>query len=201
MEYVETVKRENSLLLIPFLSVLAAFPFSNETNSDAEFAYGAGQINPLKAVNPGLIYDANEVDYTNFLCGLGYDKDQLQLVTGDNKTCSQAKNQTVWDLNCPSYTLSVSAPKYPASIHQSFYRTVTNVGSPKSIYNAKISAPSSLDIKVQPSILSFTALGQKLSFEMTIQGRIGTPILSSALVWDDGVHQVRSPIVVYVLRL
>ncbi|KAB5538750.1 hypothetical protein DKX38_016283 [Salix brachista] len=47
-----------------------AFSMSAETNPEAEFGYGSGHINPMKAINPGLIYDAGEEDYVKFLCGL-----------------------------------------------------------------------------------------------------------------------------------
>ena len=33
----------------------------------AEFAYGAGQIDPIKALNPSLIYEADEGDCCNFM--------------------------------------------------------------------------------------------------------------------------------------
>ena len=49
----------------------AAFPMSPKHNPDKEFGYGAGHINPLGAVHPGLIYDASEIDYVQFLCGQG----------------------------------------------------------------------------------------------------------------------------------
>ncbi|CAL0301474.1 unnamed protein product [Lupinus luteus] len=49
-----------------------ATQLSPKTNHDAEFAYGAGQIDPSKAINPGLVYDANEIDYVRFSCGQGY---------------------------------------------------------------------------------------------------------------------------------
>ena len=39
------------------------------TNLDVEFAYGAGLIDPFKAVNPGFVYDAGENDQLIFLCG------------------------------------------------------------------------------------------------------------------------------------
>jgi hypothetical protein len=51
--------------------------------------------------------------------------------------------------------------------------------------------------KVNPSILSFTSLDQKLSFALTIEGTTDKSIVSASLVWDDGTFQVRSPIVVY----
>ncbi|GAU50036.1 hypothetical protein TSUD_243580 [Trifolium subterraneum] len=54
----------------------------------AEFGYGAGEIDPVKALNPVLIYDANADDYFRFLCGVGFNKTILQKITRDNSTCS-----------------------------------------------------------------------------------------------------------------
>ncbi|TXG52436.1 hypothetical protein EZV62_021605 [Acer yangbiense] len=42
--------------------------------------FGAGHINPNKAMDPGLIYDINFQDYTEFLCGIGYDEKQMKIV-------------------------------------------------------------------------------------------------------------------------
>ncbi|CAK9135680.1 unnamed protein product [Ilex paraguariensis] len=175
----------------------AATPLGVATTPDAEFGYGAGHVNPTKAVDPGLIYDAGEIDYVKFLCGQGYNTTNLRQVTGDNTTCSEARNGIVWDLNLPSFALSTSPV---ISFSQNFSRTVTNVGSPRSTYNAKITAPQSVKIQVEPTVLPFTSLEQKLSFVVKVEGRIGSNTIESAsLVWDDGVHQVRSPIVVYSL--
>ncbi|KAK2968586.1 hypothetical protein RJ640_009414 [Escallonia rubra] len=167
-----------------------ASPMSITTSPDAEFAFGAGHINPTKAVNPGLVYDANQLDYMKFLCGQGYSTTLLQLVTGDTSNCSGATNGTVWDLNLPSFSLSTLPSQ---SVSRNFSRTVTNVGLPICTYNATILAPNTLNIHVEPSVLTFTSIGQKLSFVLMVQGTTG----SASLVWNDGMHQVRSPIVVY----
>lgn len=166
-----------------------------DTNPDAEFAYGSGHINPVKAKDPGLVYDAGEVDYVKFLCGQGYSTRQLQLVTGDQSTCSAENNGTVWDLNYPSYALST---KYGESITRTFQRTVTNVGTQKSTYKAIVNAPAGLKIQVQPNVLYFQSLGQKQSFVVTVEATMIKPMISGSLVWDDGLHQVRSPIVAHV---
>ncbi|XP_022746937.1 cucumisin-like [Durio zibethinus] len=173
-----------------------AYPMSSSINLDAEFAYGSGNLNPTKAVNPGLLYDSEEVDYIKFLCGQGYGTRFLQLVTGDNSTCSEATNGTVWDLNYPSFALFTSPLK---PISHAFNRIVTNVGSPMSIYRAKVTVPpGALKIQVNPNVLSFTSLGQKLSFVLTIEGKTDKSIVSASLEWDDGVHIVRTPIVVFI---
>ncbi|KAE8671940.1 Cucumisin [Hibiscus syriacus] len=175
-----------------------AFPMSSVNNLEAEFAYGAGHINPSVAVRPGLIYDAGEIDFINFLCGQEYNPKQLALITGSNSTCSEETKGTVWDLNYPSFALSTTPGN---SVTRVFHRTVTNVGSAVSTYKAVFKAPLGLVIQVQPSVLSFKSLGQKLSFIVTIGAKVGNSMISGALIWDDGVHQVRSPIVAYASLL
>ncbi|KAI8028859.1 hypothetical protein LOK49_LG01G00796 [Camellia lanceoleosa] len=99
---------------------------------------------------------------------------------------------TVWDLNMPSFALSTQSGK---AITRMFHRSVTNVGSPVSTYKATVVAPPGLEVGVEPSVLTFKALGQKQCFIMTISGTIEKIVLPGSLVWDDGVYQVRSPIV------
>ncbi|CAK9135677.1 unnamed protein product [Ilex paraguariensis] len=111
--YVKSFHPSWSPAAIKSALMTSSIPMSVATNPDAEFAYGTGQVNPIKALHPGLI----------------------------------------------------------------FRRTVTNIGSPRS------------------------TLGQKLSFTVKVGGRSirRNSTTSGSLVWDDGRHQVRSPIVVYSL--
>ncbi|KAI4313545.1 hypothetical protein L6164_026517 [Bauhinia variegata] len=172
-----------------------AKPLSSKINHEAEFAYGAGQIDPIKAVNPGLVYDAGESDYINLLCAQGYTTRLLRRVTGDNSSCPETTNATARDLNYPSVALQTQLAK---STNATFKRTVTNVGSSVSTYKATVTVSSQgLKIQVNPSVLSFTSLGQKQTFELSIERTIEEPVLSASLVWNDGNFQVRSPIVVY----
>ncbi|KAK4277905.1 hypothetical protein QN277_015826 [Acacia crassicarpa] len=170
-----------------------ARPLSPRTNRDAEFAYGAGQIDPIKAVNPGLVYDASEIDFVRFLCGQGYSTRTLQLVTGDNSSCSESAKAS--DLNYPSFSL----PTPPSNVTVSgiFRRTVTNVGSEKSTYKATVMGPPGLKIQVNPSVLSFTSSGEKQSFVVSVEGSLEASIVSASLIWSDDMIQVRSPIVVF----
>ncbi|KAI7994903.1 hypothetical protein LOK49_LG11G02579 [Camellia lanceoleosa] len=56
---------------------------------DLEFDYGSGHINPVGAIDPGLVFDlTDEADYIDVLCKQGYDTSTLRLVTGDNSTCN-----------------------------------------------------------------------------------------------------------------
>ncbi|KAB2010904.1 hypothetical protein ERO13_D10G238200v2 [Gossypium hirsutum] len=166
-------------------------PHATATNTDLEFAYGSGLINPSSAIDPGLVYDAGEIDYIKFLCGQGYSSKQLRLVTGDNKTgCTKATNGSALDLNYPTFALAVSLSGDDTYFSRDFHRTVTNVGSPVSTYNAIVNAPKELDIKVKPNALSFKSIGEKKSFVVTVAVKVGLPTVSGTLVWDDGVHKV-----------
>ncbi|PON53873.1 Subtilase [Trema orientale] len=176
-----------------------AHPLSADLNPEAEFAYGAGLINPLKAAYPGLVYDVVDADYANFLCGQGYSTKLLQIVTGNRKSSCPESSAVgaAPDLNYPAFVLSASSPS-DNSINHVFNRTVTNVGSPTSTYKAKLVAPAGLKITVNPSVISFTSLGEKKSYAVTVQGAVKKLVVSASLIWDDGTYQVRSPIVVYV---
>ncbi|KAK9123835.1 hypothetical protein Sjap_013437 [Stephania japonica] len=193
--YVKSFRPTWSPAALKSALMTTANPMSRFANPDAELAYGAGHINPVKAINPGLVYDAGAEDYVRMLCGQGYNTTTLRIVTGDISTCSESNNGTVWDLNYPSFALSVA--DNTSSFTKSFHRTVTNVGSPDSVYRAIVIAPRWLKIQVIPRVLSFKALGQMQSFVVTVRGRNVSRMISAALVWSDGAHQVRSPILVY----
>ncbi|XP_071708013.1 cucumisin-like [Rutidosis leptorrhynchoides] len=193
--YVKSLHPDWSPAAIKSALMTTATPMSPKKNTDAEFAYGSGQINPLKAAHPGLVYDAGESDFVSFLCGQGYNATHLKMVTGDNSACSGANNKTVWDLNYPSFALS--APQ-SGSLVRTFHRTVTNVGATKCTYQAKVVAPTGLVVKVYPSSLAFRTVGEKLSFVVTVTATIGSKALSGSLVWSDGVHDVTSPIIAFL---
>ncbi|KAG5020676.1 hypothetical protein JHK87_016531 [Glycine soja] len=57
---------------------------SHRVNKEAEFAYGAGQVNLTRTVNPGLVYDMDDFAYIQFICHEGYDVDPLYQCTDPN---------------------------------------------------------------------------------------------------------------------
>jgi len=183
-----------------YSSVITAHTMSPSKNRDAEFAYGSGHLNPSGAINPGLAYDSTKDDHIKFLCKLGYDEGRIRLITGDSRTsCSKKRDEEMLarDVNYASMSALVEAGK-PFTVK--FQRTVTNVGTANSRYCAKIIEPrSKIKVTVEPSFLSFTSLKEQKSFNVTVVGTglfSGVPV-SASLSWSDGIHTVRSPIVMY----
>ncbi|KAH7514032.1 hypothetical protein FEM48_Zijuj11G0045600 [Ziziphus jujuba var. spinosa] len=143
---------------------------------------------------------ASEADYIDFLCKQGYNS-TLSLITGENSsTCSITELGRGWNLNYPSLQLGVEDGQ---SIDAVINRTVTNVGSPKSTYTVNIYFPSSVTVNVEPSTLSFSAVGEKKSFTVMVKGSPITQqsIAPGVITWKDGVHSVRSPLVIYNIIL
>ncbi|EFJ12458.1 hypothetical protein SELMODRAFT_425502 [Selaginella moellendorffii] len=165
------------------------------------FSIGAGVIQPMKAIDPGLVYETAILDYILYLCSIGYSSKQVQNITGDTATSCPDGTSTPASLNYPSIGFNISVVK-SATIP----RTVTNVGDASSIYKARVEAPSDLrlSITVSPQELKFLNQGEKLSFNVTISlSSSKEPIASnpwafSSLTWDDGKHSVRSPIAVAI---
>ncbi|XWS38431.1 hypothetical protein CRYUN_Cryun19dG0131000 [Craigia yunnanensis] len=197
--YVKAAHPDWSPAAIKSALMTTATVLDPKKHEDLEFAYGSGQINPTQAVNPGLVYDANETDYIDFLCHHGYNTTTVRLITGDKSSvCTSTSPAPAWDLNYPSFSLAVEDG---LSIYGVFTRTVTNVGSPNSTYAALVSLQSGFSITVEPRVLSFSALGEKKSFTVKVTGPRSwqQPITSGNIIWMDGdyKYQVRSPVVVY----
>ncbi|KAL5730035.1 hypothetical protein ACHQM5_002911 [Ranunculus cassubicifolius] len=168
--------------------------------NDTEFGYGSGQVNPLRALHPGLVYDLTPSSYISFLCKEGYNGTTLALIFGGRYVnCSKYPEAQGSDgLNYPSMLLQVS--DLTARISGVFYRTVTNTENRKSIYKATVKSSKGLTISVVPNTLTFSRLGEKKSFKVVVKGKpLGSAsVLSGSFQWvDDSKHRVRSPIVVY----
>ncbi|KAI3982820.1 hypothetical protein MKX01_010303 [Papaver californicum] len=173
-----------------------AFDMINTGDPGREFSYGSGQIDPLKAINPGLVYHTFIEDYISMLCNVGLDAKKIRLIT--NRNCpSKIRSGNARDLNYPSLGAYVVDHK---PFNLTFRRTVTNVGTPYSTYYATIRTDSDkINGTVNPNFLSFESLTERKSFVVTVvgDGFDYSETATGSLVWSDGNHTVRSPLVVY----
>ncbi|KAJ7560942.1 hypothetical protein O6H91_03G006900 [Diphasiastrum complanatum] len=154
------------------------------------FDYGAGEINPIAAADPGLIYDAKPRDYLLFLCKAGLGSSQIQAISGLNFSCGP-KPPKISNLNYPS----VAITKLKKT--QIVKRTVTNVG-PMGTYSVSVQAPPGVHVDITPKSLHFGAQGERRKFKIKLtvsQSSKGKYVFGS-FTWSDGAHVVRSPIAV-----
>ncbi|KAM7272949.1 hypothetical protein ACFE04_027613 [Oxalis oulophora] len=155
--------------------------------------YGAGHIDPVRAMDPGLIYDIGIDDYVQFLCGLNYtEKEMKTLLRSIPWSCSAPQS---FHLNYPSFVvIYTNATKIPTV--KSFERFVTNVALAPTTYKTVVVAPARMIVRIEPEILTFSYRYEKLKFVMTVQ-LLGnsTGVIHGSLKWiDDQNHIVSSPI-------
>ncbi|XP_073310809.1 subtilisin-like serine-protease S [Primulina huaijiensis] len=170
---------------------ITAGPDGRKANA---FDLGSGFINPRTVLDPGLIYDSTPTDYKAFLCSIGYSKRSLRMITGDNSTCNPTFT-TPSGLNYPSITLHNLKKTFTIN------RTVTNVGSPRSIYRAVVFPPAGINVTVAPQRLVFTRYLQKINF--TVKFEVTGPVddyVFGSLSWRNKRSWVTSPLVVRVTR-
>uniref|UniRef100_A0ACD5XBC2 Uncharacterized protein n=1 Tax=Avena sativa TaxID=4498 RepID=A0ACD5XBC2_AVESA len=166
------------------------------------FQLGAGHVDPNRALDPGLVYDAGEDDYISFLCALGYTPPMIAIFTGGSPVmdiCSKRQHIAVGDHNYPAF--SVVFKSYDEKVTQR--RVVRNVGSNvNAVYTLGYRAsPSDWSGIVDPPKLVFDAQHQTLEYTVTFSLVLSEASNSSeteahsALVWTDGEHKVVSPVV------
>ncbi|KAL3688415.1 hypothetical protein R1sor_014724 [Riccia sorocarpa] len=158
------------------------------------FSTGAGLVDPVAAINPGLVYDAVWTDYALFLCSIEYTDEQVEVITGEKGFCTGKIIPSATDLNYPS--VSVGDLSSPTTVT----RNVTNVGSSYSVYRLRVEAPHGVKVTISPPRLAFFKAHETKSFQIRLE-RTQAPGAEESYVfgsftWSNGVHHVRSPIVV-----
>nr|GMC89369.1 subtilisin-like protease SBT1.4 [Ipomoea batatas] len=169
-------------------------------NQSTAYIHGAGHVDPNRALDPGLVYDLGVSDYVAFLCTIGYDIDQMSLFVKDPSkvNCSVQNLGTPGSLNYPAFSVVFSDQN-----EVKYKRSVKNVGSEKYVvYKAKVNAPLGVQVSVSPTKLVFDEKTDTLSYEITFTNVNSGSYDNSygSIVWEDGVHIVRSPIAVLWLN-
>ncbi|KAI3755404.1 hypothetical protein L1987_55202 [Smallanthus sonchifolius] len=162
--------------------------------------YGAGHVNPNKAMDPGLVYDLQPQDYINYLCALNYTKNEIRIIS--RKSEIDCANATL-DLNYPSFILVLNNTNTTSN---TFQRVLTNVGTSSSSYQVEVSTPATgMNVVVKPSTIFFEGKYSTAKFEVIVDVDIthAPPTYAGYfgncgyLSWREvnGTHVVRSPIV------
>uniref|UniRef100_A0A7N0SXI4 Subtilisin-like protease n=1 Tax=Kalanchoe fedtschenkoi TaxID=63787 RepID=A0A7N0SXI4_KALFE len=166
--------------------------------SASPLAMGAGHVDPNRALDPGLIYDASPADYVALLCSLNYTKQQISTITRTS-TNSCPNSPASHDLNYPSF---IALYGKQSTLHAAtFQRTVTNVGVSETRYRVELDVPQEWNVRVSPATLVFGKMYEKQSYTVSLSYTSPSKSASvefGSIVWveENGKHRVRSPIVV-----
>ncbi|KAH7687415.1 Tripeptidyl-peptidase II protein [Dioscorea alata] len=171
-------------------------PIKDEYSGNASvYAMGSGHVDPLAAVNPGLVYDLQYYNYVHYLCGTGMADSQLSAIIRTTASCSQINGIPVEQLNYPSFSVKLGTGN-PVTVT----RIVTNVGDANSVYQVEFDEPEGVNIAVNPTTLQFSQKEERLTFEVkfTVDGVPPAAGMTreGQLSWVSPTNLVRSPIVV-----
>lgn len=161
------------------------------------FSYGAGHVNPQRALSPGLVYDCTPQDYIAFLCSVGTTNEQVQAISKNpNSTCAH-KLSNPGNLNYPSFSVVFSGRRTRVK----YARELTNVGAAGSVYGLNYSVPDGVSMLVRPKTLVFKNTGSKLKYSATFSLKKGAAKGEKFgwIEWSNRDHRVRSP-VAFTLR-
>ncbi|KAK7263229.1 hypothetical protein RJT34_30816 [Clitoria ternatea] len=158
--------------------------------------HGAGHVDPVAALNPGLVYDLTADDYLGFLCALNYTASEITTLARRRFQCDASKQYSVTDLNYPSFTVVFESGSGSSVVKHT--RILTNVG-PAGTYKASVTTDSASNVKisVEPQMLSFKE-NEKKPFTVTFTS-LGSPQQKAVnafgrVEWSDGKHVVGTPI-------
>eukprot|EP00253_Pinus_taeda_P000911 PITA_00911 len=185
----------------------------NLAGAATQFDYGAGLINPARAMDPGLVFDADFDDYMSFLCSLpGVDEASVREATG-----MECSSRMTWasDLNTASITVGnlmgsrkvhrvvknvaadYSKEVYEANITEP--DGVKNVAADysKEVYEANITEPDGVKVKVKPRKFTIHK-GSSKSLLVTLKVKMatGTFVFGEIVLTGNRGHLVSIPLAV-----
>ncbi|KAI3738617.1 hypothetical protein L2E82_28654 [Cichorium intybus] len=165
----------------------------NSTNA-TPFDYGSGHIDPVAAINPGLIYDFNTNDLINYLCSSGASLPQLKNLT----TTPVCKNPptAAYNFNYPSIGIT------NLTGNLSVYRTVTYIGEGPTVYYSKLEI-TGVKASVYPNVMRFGNSGENMTYRIDFEAYESSNgrFEFGSLTWANDLHMVRSPIAVSVVSV
>ncbi|KAJ0979055.1 hypothetical protein J5N97_014529 [Dioscorea zingiberensis] len=174
-------------------------PLTNSSGANANLHdTGAGEISPMKALRPGLVYETTTEDYLYFLCYYGYKEQVISAMAGTKFSCPKNSSpELITNLNYPSISVArIDGTKNTVSVT----RTVTNVGPGNSTYSVTVEAPSGFIVRVSPEKLAFSKRWMKASYQVSFDVKGASKGYGfGSLTWSDGAHIVRSGFAVNVL--
>ncbi|XP_057444733.1 subtilisin-like protease SBT1.7 [Lotus japonicus] len=154
------------------------------------FDFGAGHVDPIPALNPGLIYDLTADDHLNFLCSLNYTPEMIEVVAKRKYVC----DGKIHYFNYPSFAVIFEAGDNGTQVKQ--MRTLTNVGATGTYKVSVQTNIPGIKIRVEPEVLSF-GVKEKKSYTVTFNASGVKPQKTPGfgrLEWFNGKNVVRSPI-------
>ncbi|WP_198147942.1 S8 family serine peptidase [Microbacterium sp. XT11] len=142
------------------------------------FEQGAGEVEPKRYLQPGLLYLNAAADWAAFIEGKGLGEfDGVEPIDGS-------------DLNIASFSIGSLASA------QTVTRTVTSTEA--GTFTASVDLPG-VDVTVSPSTLSFSGPGETATYTVTFDNR-SAPVeqwATGTLTWKSEKNSVRSPIAVF----
>ena len=161
------------------------------------FAMGSGMVDLGEprahgsAYQPGLVYDAEFLDYLGFLCAEGPSVFGNPAATCASLAASGIPTRAA-DLNLSSIGVEAVAGSTTVT------RTVTSVADRRATFAAKVQAPAGYRVQVTPSRITL-APGASATFTVTITNTGSAPAgqwRTGSLTWKGDGYEVRSPIAV-----
>ncbi|CAI0467713.1 unnamed protein product [Linum tenue] len=122
-----------------------ASKYDSHVHPSTYFGFGAGLINPARALDPGLVLSSKFEDYIDFLCSLS-SVDWVKVRAATGASCSRPLAHPA-DLNLPSVTISALRVGQPVQIQRSF----TSVGSKPETYLCSVLSPNGTSVTLSPT--------------------------------------------------
>ncbi|XAR53811.1 Cucumisin [Bertholletia excelsa] len=154
------------------------------------FDFGAGLVNPSRAVDPGLVFPSGYEDYISFLCSLPKtDPETIRKATGGS--CSHPYGYPS-ELNIPSVTISALAG------FRSVRRSMKNVAAKTETYLGAVLPPVGVEISIKPMWFTVAPEGnQELEIRLNVTQKLDDFSFGEIVLTGSLDHIVRIPLSVW----